>query len=283
MTLTDRHMDELKREQWRSFAAEKDRYLRILARAPRELCALAARAKVHNDILAICAIGEALIQCGGLGLKPLRRIGFVGVLLGVLVAEGRYESALKVFDSLSDTDREWAKVWVARARALAALDDIPGAREAIGRALELDPNVRDGRAFRALLVARHELRSKLKAGLLGWEDLRRLVETHLELGPPGVAARLVKNRLPRLPDPRPEDYADGLRMLQIGLELQGPLFVMGEAGRLAKVRQDDRLKALLVECLIALGRPEEGQGPDEGGRDLRLQRALAAAEAGNLE
>ena len=167
MTLTDRHLDELKRQRWLGFEAEVRRYRGILERDPRELFPLAERAKSRNDVLAICAIGEALIEAGALRLKPLRRDGFIGVLLTTLVEERRYAQALTVFDSLTEEDRSAAKVWVMRAKALGGLGDFAGAREAVQTALGLDPQVRDGGEFKLLLVSRRELRSKLETGEAG--------------------------------------------------------------------------------------------------------------------
>ncbi|HEY5412904.1 MAG TPA: hypothetical protein VIJ94_19480, partial [Caulobacteraceae bacterium] len=283
MTLTDRHLDELKRARWLGFEAESQRYSELLARDPAEIHPLAATAKSHHDTLAICAIGEALIHADALRLKPLRRDGFIGVLLTTLVEEGRHAAALQVFESFTEEDRSSAKVWVTRARALGGLGDFTAAREAIWTALELDPQVRDGREFKALLVARRELKSRLDAGEAGWSDLRRLVDIHLELGLAGVAAKLIKNRLRGLPPPGPDDYDDGLRMLKVAVPLLGPQFVLSEGKVLAAVRQDDGLKALFAECRIADGRPQEAVAPDRGGRDLRLQRALACAEAGESD
>ena len=283
MTLTDRHLDELKRQRWLGFEAEVRRYQGILARDPRGLFPLAERAKSRNDVLAICAIGEALIEADGLRLKPLRRDGFIGVLLTTLVEERRYAQALTVFDSLSDEDRSAAKVWVMRAKALGGLGDFAGARGAVQTALGLDPQVRDGAQFKALLVTRRELRSKLETGEAGWAQLRRLIDIYLELGQGEIAGRLVKSRYPRLPPAQPEDYEHGLAMLQAALPLLGANFVLAQGGRLAPVRQDDRLKALIAEARISTGRPEEAVGPDEGGRDLRLQRALACAASGEIE
>ena len=283
MTLTDRHLDELKRRRWQDFDEEVRRYRTILARSPRDLVALAAAAKSRQDALAICAIGEALIMAEALRLKPLRREGFIGVLLTTLVEEGRYAQALTVFDSLTEEDRSAAKVWVLRAKALGGLGDFGAAREAIQAALEIDPKVRDGSAFKILLVRRRELRSKLETGEAGWADLRGLVEIYLELGLDETAGRLVKSRYPRLPPPRPEDYEHGLAMLQIALRLLGAAFVLANGKGLRPVRQDDRLKALIAQAALALDRPEDAAGPDEGGRDLRLQRALACAATGQSE
>ena len=283
MTLTDRHLDELKRERWLGFEAETLRYRRLLQGDTDQLCRFAERAKRDTDVLAICAIGEALIAEGGLGLKPLRRDGFIGVLLATLVEEGRYPQALAVFDSMTNEDRAAGKVWVMRAKALAGLADLKGAREAIQQALELDPQVRDGREFKALLVERRALRSQLEGGGIGWAGLRRLVDVHLELDLEDFAARLIKNRMPALPTPGAGDYDDGLAMLKTAKDLLGPAFVLGAAKLLEPARQDDRLRALIAECRIAIGRAGEATGPDHGGRDLRLQRALAAAEMGDIE
>ncbi len=280
MTLTDRHLDELKRERWRSFDAETQRYYELLRTRPADIYPLAARAKRDHDLMAICAIGEALIQAQALSLKPLRRDGFIGVLLTTLVEERRYRQALAVFDSMTDQDRAAAKVWVLRSRALAGLGELKEARESIQTALELDPGVRDGGHLKALLVRRRALRAKLEEGELGWADLRGLVDVHRELTLDSLAGKLIKTRLPRLPPPRPEDYEDGLQILKAARDLLGPEFALSKAKLLTPVRQDDRLKALVAECQIRLGQPEQALGADEGGRDLRLQRALAAAEMG---
>ena len=283
MTLTDRHLDELKRERWLGFEVETERYRQLLERDPRALYPLAERAKRDHDGLAICAIGEALIAADALTLKPLRRDGFIGVLLTALVEEGRYPQALAVFDSMTEQDRAAGKVWVMRARALAGMGELSAAREAIQTALDIDPDVRDGREFKALLVARRALRTKVEGGEARWADLRRLVDIHLELGLDDFAGRLLKNRLPKLHAPQADDYDDGVAMLKAAKDLVGPEFVLSKGKLLAPVRQDDRLKALVAECHIALGRAEKAAGPDRGGRDLRLQRALAAAELGDVE
>ena len=283
MTLTDRHLNELKRERWVGFEAETLRYRRLLQGDADQLYRLAERAKRDTDILAICAIGEALIAEGGLGLKPLRRDGFIGVLLTTLVEEGRYAQALAVFDSMTLEDQAAGKVWVMRAKALAGLADLQGAREAIQRALELEPEVRGGREFKALLVERRALRSKLEGGQIGWAGLRRLVDIHLELDLKDLAGRLIRNRMPALPPPTAADYDDGLAMLKAAIGVLSPAFVLSNAKLLEPVRQDDRLRALVAECRIAIGRAGEATGQDHGGRDLRLQRALAAAETGDIE
>ena len=283
MTLTDRHLDELKRGRWLGFDAETKRYRELLSRDPKALYPLAERAKRDHDAMAICAIGEALIANGALKLKPLRRDGFIGVLLTTLVEERRFPQALAVFESMTDHERAAGKVWVMRARALAGMGELSGAREAIQRALDIDPEVRDGREFKALLVARRALRIKLEAGEAGWPDLRGLVDIHMELGLDEFAGKLLKTRLARLPPPQAEDYDDGVAMLKTAKDVVGPEFVLSKGRVLAAVRQDDRLKALIAECQIALGRPEEAAGPDQGGRDLRLQRALAAAEMGEVD
>ena len=283
MTLTDRHLDELKRQRWLGFEAEVRRYRGMLERDPRELFPLADRAKSRNDVLAICAIGEALIEADALRLKPLRRDGFIGVLLTTLVEERRYAQALTVFDSLTEEDRCAAKVWVMRAKALAGLGDFGGAREAVQAALGLDPKVRDGAKFKLLLIKRRALRSKLETGEAGWADLRRLVDIYIELGQGEIAGRLVKSRYPGLPPPRPEDYEPGLAMLQAVLPILGVPFILEKARVLAPMRQDDRLKALVAEARIELGDAKKAVGPDEGGRDLRLQRALACAATGEVE
>lgn len=283
MTLTDRHLDELKRERWRDFEAEVERYLPLLAGRGFGIVAPAVRAARNHDSLTVCAIGEALIRAGVLGLKPLRSTGFIGVLHRTLVEEGRYDAALKVFDSLTEEDLGRAKVWVVRARALIGLGQVEGARAAIARALEINPEVRGGRELKALLVERRKLRAKLDGNRMSWADLRRLVEVHQELGMRDVAAKLIKNRMPLLPEPTPDDYDDGVRLLQAALRLLGPEAAVRLGAGLGGVRQDHRLKALTAECRIALGLAEEAAGADTGGRGVRLQRAIAVAETGRLE
>ena len=283
MTLTDRHMDELKREQWLGFKAAKARYAKLLRREPRAIFPIAERAVGRNDRMAIVAIGEALIERDALGLKPLRRDGFIGVLMTTLVEEGRFEQALQVFDSLTEADRTFAKAWVLRARALAALVRLKDARQSLARALELDPKVRDGRRLMGLIEAQRALKPKVAEGAAGWADFRRLTEAYLELGLPAFASKLIGEALAGLPAPGPDDYEHGLAIFRAALPLAGPQFVLRQGRVLRRVAQDDRMKALFVECQIALGRPEEGLGPEVGGRDMRLQRALAAAAAGDLD
>jgi beta-1,4-mannosyl-glycoprotein beta-1,4-N-acetylglucosaminyltransferase len=283
MTLTDRHLDELKRQQWLGFDAEAARYGQILAQDPKAILPLAALAVRNHDAMAICAIGEALAKAGALDFKPLGRAGFFGVLLTTLVEEERYQAALDVFNARGEASLAAAKVWVTRARAEAGLGNLTEARLSITRALELDRDVRDGRELKALLVARRDLRARLAEGVVGWGELRRLVDVYLELGMKDAAAQLITVRLRKQPAPQAEDYEDGLQILRAALEVVGPEFVLGHAKKLAPVRQDDRLKALQAQCLIALGRPEEAALPDQGGRDLRLQRAIATAETGEVE
>ncbi|HEY5412709.1 MAG TPA: hypothetical protein VIJ94_18470, partial [Caulobacteraceae bacterium] len=114
-------------------------------------------------------------------------------------------------------------------------------------------------------------------------DLLTLAEVYLELGLPTFAAKLIAEQLSGLPEPGPDDYAHGVAIFTAALPLLGPEFVLRRGRMLKPVAQDDRLKALFAECQIALGRPEKGAGPDVGGRDLRLQRALAAAATGDLD
>jgi hypothetical protein len=283
MTLTDRHLDELRRERWRSFDSESRRYAELISSDLRAIVPLAEAALRRHDTFAICVMGEALIAADALGLKPLRRLGFTGLLLGAEIEERRYEAALKVFASLPPEHWTAAKAWLAKATAEAGLARLKPARESLDKALELDPEVRGGGELMALLKARRELKGRIERGPFGWADLRRLVEVYLELDLPSFAAKLIGDHLGELPDPSPEDYPDGLEIVRAALPLLGPEFVLRNASSLAKVRQDDRLKAVLVEGFVALGRPEEGAQADDGGRDLRLQRALALGETGRTD
>ena len=284
MTLTDRHLDELKRERWQGFEAENQRYAELLRTDALAFGEQAAAAARLHDTMGICAAGEALIEAGGPNLRALQRMGFAGLLLGAEVEERRYEAALKVFDSIPAENWNSAKAWLARARALAATAQMKPARQSLDRALEIDPKVRGGAEMLALLLARRQLKATLaQTGGVSWADLRQLLEVYLALDMQGYAAKLLRERARDLPAPRPEDYADGVALLKAALPLMGPGFGLDLFAALAKVRQDDRLKALVVERMIALGRPEEVAQENEGGRDLRLQRAIAAAEAGQLE
>ena len=283
MTLTDRHLDELRRERWQGFEAETRRYAALLRTDADAFGREAAAAARRHDTLGVCAAGEALIEGGGLGFKALRRLGFAGLLLDAQVQERRFEAALRVFGSLPPETWISAKAWLARARALAATDQMSEALQSLDRALEINPQVRGGAELLALLQARRELEARLgEAGEVAWADLRRLLEAYLALGMPAGAARLLQDRTPDLPPPGPEDYADGVALLKAALPLLGPGFGLDLHEALARVQQDDRLEALVVARQIALGRPEEGALADEGGRDLKLQRALAVAATGEL-
>ncbi|HEY5412302.1 MAG TPA: tetratricopeptide repeat protein, partial [Caulobacteraceae bacterium] len=164
MTLTDRHLDELKRERWRRFTSRKAHYVKLIRRGPAHIVPVAESAVRTNDWMAIVAIGEALIELDALGLKPLRRGGFIGVLMSTLVEEGRHEQALQVFDSLTEADRTFAKAWVLRARALAGLTRLKDARQSLAQALKLDPEVRDGRRLMGLIEAQRDLKPKFAEG-----------------------------------------------------------------------------------------------------------------------
>ena len=284
MTLTDRHLDELKRERWRGFEAENQRYAELLRTDAQAFGEQAAAAARRHDTLGVCAAGEALIEAGGLGFRALRRMGFAGLLLGAEVEERRYEAALKVFDSIPAENWNSANAWLARARALAATAQMKQAGLSLDRALEIDPKVRGGGEMLALLLARRRLKATLaETGGVGWADLRQLLEVYLALDMQTFASKLLRDRATDLPAPGPEDYADGVALLKAALPLMGPGFVFQHREALAKVQQDDRLEALVAECEIESGRPEVVALADEGGRDLRLQRALAVAQTGQLE
>ena len=144
--------------------------------------------------------------------------------------------------------------------------------------------MRGARELLDLIETRRALKGPVEDGPgAGWSEVRRLLEVYLGLGMRSHALRLLQRRLRELPEPGPGDYEDGLGLMRAALDLQGPEYVLRHAQPLARAAQDDRLKALLVECLIALGRPEDGAKADEGGRDLRLQRALAVAATGQVE
>jgi hypothetical protein len=283
MTLTDRHLDELKRELWRDLPGETARWSRLFDTDGRAVAAAAAKALQINDRRTILAIGEAAIARGKLDYRPLWKTGFAGALLHVLVEEGRNLQALEVNDGLSLLGGLGAGHLVLKARALAGLKRLKEARRALVAALGQDPEVRGGQELLGLIDAYGELKPRLASGDVGWGDLRRLADAYLGLGLAGRAAKAVRERAPELPAPAKADYEDALALLQATSAWLDPQFVLRQTPRLRPAAQDDRLKALAAEALIAVGRPEEALGPDQGGRDLRLQRALACAAAGDLE
>ena len=283
MTLTDRHLDALKHELRLRIPADKARYAALLASDVEALTARAAAAMRTNDVPAILAIGEMLIDQGALGLRPLRRIGFFGTLIGVLIAEGRYETALQVLGEPRVVDDGLGKVWLSRAQALAGSALVMEARAAAERALELDPGLERARELVGWVDDYRRLKAAFQGGSGGWPELGRLVDICLDLGLPGYAARFLFEHLAALPPPAPDATAGAVETLCTALPLLGPEAVLREAGRIAPVAAGERLKALMIRCLTELGQPSAAVGPDAGGRDVRLQRALALAEAGDLD
>jgi tetratricopeptide (TPR) repeat protein len=283
MTLTDRHLDELKQELWRDLAAETERWAGLLESDLQAVVDAAARALRFNDRRGIVAIGEAVIRRGMLASRPLRKTGFFGGMLNILVEEGRYAAALEAMDFFSGDTEPPAKLLVQRAQAQAGLGRLKEARQTLARALELEPQVRNGRALMGSIEAQRELKPRLAAGEGGWRDVRRLADAYIALDLAPHAAKTIREHAPRLPAPAEGDYEDALSLLRAALPLLGPEFVLGQAPALRPVARDDRLKALMAEAHIALKRPDKALGPDEGGRDLRFQRALASAAAGDLD
>ena len=284
MTLTDRHLDELKRELWRKLPGETARYSKLFLKDPQAGVDAAIRAMSFHDRRAMVAIGEAVIQRGLLDMKPLRRTGFLHALPSILVEEGRLSSALKVLEfALADADEISAKAGVLKARVLAGLGRTKEARETVREALKLEPNVRDGRELLKFLETQQELKLRVSRGDAGWPEMRRLAEAYLGLGLPAHAAKLIGEHAPDLPAPTVEDYADALELLKIALPLVGPKLVLRWTPALRPAARDDRLKALIAECCIAMGRPDKVEPDDKGGRDLRMQRALALAARGERD
>lgn len=284
MTLTDRHLDELKRERLEQFEADVERYSMLAHSDPQAFGPLTQRAIRFRDTLAMCALGEGLIAAGTKGLKILRRLGLNGVVLDAEVEERRYEAALRMFTLVPPESWQTAKAWRAAATAHAALGHLSEARRAAEAAVQKDPDLRGVKELMRLIEERGQLKARVEAGgQVAWGDLSRLVEVYLALNMRAHVSRLLQRRLQHLPEPGPRDYEAGLQLMQAALPLQGPEYVLRHAQPLAKFASDDRLKALFVECLIALGRPEDGAKIDEGGRDLRLQRALAVAGSGQIE
>ena len=284
MTLTDRHLDELKRERLAHFEADVRRYSELAHADPDAFGPLTQRAMRFHDTLALCALGEGLMEAGERGLKILRKLGLNGVVLDAEVQERRYEQALKIFNGAPRESWQAAKAWRAAAVAYAALGHLQRALDAAKTAVELEPNLRGPRDLADLIQERGRLKVQIEqAERITWPDLQRLLDVYLALDMRAHASRLLQRRLKDLPEPGPDDYEPGLEVMRAALPLQGPEYVLRHAQPLAKVASDDRLKALFVECLIALGRPEDGAKSDEGGRDLRLQRALAVAGSGRTE
>jgi beta-1,4-mannosyl-glycoprotein beta-1,4-N-acetylglucosaminyltransferase len=285
MTLTDRHLEELKRERWRSFEADKRRYAELLQTDVDAVGAIAQRALRFHDTQTVCAIGEGLLNAGEFGQATLRRLGLLGALLDAEVEERRYDQALEVFQSVPPDTWRAAKAWQAGATAMAGTARLDEARQAAERALELDPDVRGARELLEALDLRRQLKTRVEKGAeVSWAELRRLVDVYLALDLGAYASRLLQLRVLDLPRPTPEDFEDGLALFKAALEVLGPAFVLERATPLVNVAgDDDRLAALGAECLIALGRPFEAAQADEGRRDLRLQRALATAAMGETE
>ena len=284
MTLTDRHLEELKRERLAHFEADVRRYSELAHADPDAFGPLTQRAIRFHDTLVMCALGEGLIQAGERGLKILRRLGLNGVVLDAAVEERRYEQALMIFTAAPRENWQAAKAWRAAAVAYAALGHMQEALDAAKMAVETDSNLRGAQELLDLIHERGRLKVQIEqAERITWADLRRLLDVYLALDMRAHASRLLQRRLKDLPEPGPDDYEPGLEIMRAALPLQGAEYVVRHAQPLAKVASDDRLKALFVECLIALGRPADGAKVDEGGRDLRLQRALAVAGSGRIE
>lgn len=285
MTLTDRHMQELKRERWRSFAADKLRFAELLLDDPAAIGPIAERAMRFHDTQTICALGEGLLHAGEFGRATLRRLGLLGPLLDAETEERRHDQALEVFQSVPPETWRAAKAWQAAATALAATARLEDARRAARKALELDPEVRGARELVQALDARRELKPRVETGgEVSWADLRRLVDVYLALDLKAYASRLLQLRVLDLPKPRPEDYEDGLQLMTAALQVEGPAFVLERARPLVEIAEDERLEALGAQCLIAGGRPfEPASLPDQGRRNVRLQRALAVAATGQTQ
>jgi hypothetical protein len=283
MTLTDRHMDELRRELWQDLPEESARWAAMFDTDGPGVAAAAGRAIAFNDKRTIVAIGEAAIARGMLRYKPLRRVRFSGALLHALVGAGRYATALESADALTEGYEPWEAAWEIRVRSLAGLNRLKEARLILRAVLARDPKEPDARRMLDAIDTERQMTGLLGSGEGGWPDLRRLVEAYLELELPRPAAKAIRSHLTGLRAPEEADYEDALAVLKAALPLMGPEFVLRQAARLSPSAQDDRLRALVAQSLIAFGSADEALGPDEGGRDLRLQRALAAAAAGDLD
>ena len=283
MSLTDRHLDELKRDAWRKLPARIVHWRKLLNSDVRAVARVAARALANNDRRTVIAIGEAAMEQGLMAYRPLRRIGMPGGLLHMLLAEGRYERALEIMPQpLEGEEANWGP-WLLRARALAGLDRLKEARAILISAQQFEPGPPRARALLALIDAERKLKTQLSSGQGDWSVLHRLVEVYLQLKLDRPAAKTIRSQVSALPAPAPADYEHALAVLKAALPLLGPEYVLRQAARMQPCATDDRLRALAAEALIAFGSSDEAVGPDEGGRDMRFQRALACAATGDLD
>ena len=284
LPLTDVHLGELKRELQPDPAADAARWAVLLKSDYRAVVDAAVQAMRIGDRGVIAAIGEAVIARGMLGFKPLRRAGFIAVMINILIEEGRFDLAQQVLAYFrSDDDSPSAKGLMLEARTLTGMARLKDARQAVARALEIEPQIRGGHRLLGLIDTVRALKPRVAQGDAGWPELRRLAEAYQGLELHTLAAKLIHERIPAMPAPTQEDYGDALELLKIGLPQLGPEFVLRQTPALRPVAGDDRLKALIAECQTALGRPDKAVGVDEGGRDLRLHRALACAAAGDID
>lgn len=284
MSLADRHIDELKAALWRELPAVRARYEALLASDPAAFVAAARRAADDNNNLVLVAIGQLLRERGYLTSKPFHQIRFVSALLPRLLEERRYQEALDLLDDREVENPGHHKYWAMKARALAGLGRLKEAHHAARESLALQAKHRETAALERTLHAAIKLRRRFKDGDFSWAELRRLIETYLELDLAGEASSLLKRQLKPFPDIAPGELDDALSVVEASIDLLGPDAAFRYA-QIVKARagKHERQRAIVSRCLIALGRAEEALGEDSGGRDLRLQRALAASQCGDLD
>jgi tetratricopeptide (TPR) repeat protein len=284
MSLADRHVEELKAALWRELPSVRARYEALRRSDAAGLVAAARRAVDDHDTRAVIAIGEMLQARGELTAKPFQRIRFVAALLPTLLEERRYAEALELLEHPDIANPGHHKYRTMKALALAGAGRLKDAHREAREALALAPRHGEAWELERALHAAIKLKRVVQAGEAGWRNLRRLAEAYLELDLSQQARPLLKRHLKPFPPIAEGERDDVLAVLKASLELLGPAAALGYArSARAGLGKDAGLRAIICQCLIDLGRPEEALGEDAGGRDLQLQRALALAACGQLD
>lgn len=284
MSLADQHVEELKAALWRELPSVRARYEALRRSDPPGFVAAAARAAEDHDNRTVIAIGQVLRARGELMAKPLQKIRFISALVPALLEERRYGEALELLEDPSIANPGHHKFWTAKARTLAGLGRVKEAHRDVREALSLEPAYREALALERALRTAIKLKRSVQAGEAGWSGLGRLAAAYLELDLPDQARVLLKRHLKPFPPIAAGERDDVLGVLKASLEVLGPEATLGYARSAeAGLGKDEGLRAIAAECLIGVGRPAEARGDDVGGRDLKLQRALALAACGELD